>query len=138
MRNEKAGTTPDNWKENYDWRKAFEYAGPVVVSEYSSRDGSPDVKAVGECDTSPFTPEDVVKVYAMSEGENDGPSWIMWGKLEDGRYFFLIAGCDYTGWDCQAGGSAFVSKQKGRLVDSAMGADDRQRFGILSSNDGSK
>jgi hypothetical protein len=108
---------------DYDWKEAFTYAAKPTP--------------VGECDNAPFNENDVAKVHAMSTGENDGPHWIMWGRLKDGRHFFLSAGCDYTGWDCQAGGDAWVSKNKGRLIDAAMDADARTRFGILSSPQGS-
>lgn len=128
MRDEKAGTTLDNWKDDFDWIAAFEYAGPTL-NKYGAN-GSPKVQAVGPCDVSPFTPNDVVEVYKMAEGENDGPSWIMWGQLNDGRHFFLEAGCDYTGWDCQAGGTAYVSTDRNRLVATAMDADARRRFGL--------
>ncbi len=33
-----------------------------------------------------------------------------------GRYFYLAAGCDYTGWDCQASGYVEVSMDLERLI----------------------
>lgn len=59
--------------ESYDWECAFNEGG--------------------------LDREDVASIIAMEEGENDGANWIMIGKLKDGRYFWLSAGCDYTGWD---------------------------------------
>jgi hypothetical protein len=90
--------------EGYSWAKAFEYAG---VEEYGedgpwSRDGTPNVSAVLTEENTPvdhFVREDVVEIYGIEEGENDGPTWIVYGRLSDGRYFNLAAGCDYTGWD---------------------------------------
>jgi len=49
--------------------------------------------------------EDVVKVIACDAGENDTSEWIAVVHLKDGRYAVMAAGCDYTGWDCQASGT---------------------------------
>lgn len=46
-----------------------------------------------------FKPEDVVYIVKAIEGENDGADWEMVGRLKDGRWFYIHAGCDYTGWD---------------------------------------
>lgn len=130
MRDEKAGTNETNWRDDYDWQAAFEYAGGTV--EGYGGYGQANVTAIGECATSSFGVHDVAEVYKMDEGENDGPPWIMWGLLLDGRHFFLNAGCDYTGWDCQAGGDAWVSAEKDRLVHAAMDIEARRRFGLPS------
>lgn len=110
-----------DWKEDYNWREAFAYADAP--------------KAMGDCDASSFTIDDVVDVHKMDEGENDELDWIIWGSLNDGRHFFLSAGCDYTGWDCQAGGDAWVATDKDRLVHSAMSIEHRRRFGLPSEGD---
>ncbi len=52
--------------------------------------------------------DDIAEVLASDEGENDGPNWIALLRLKDGRLVAMSAGCDYTGWDCQAGGSSIV------------------------------
>lgn len=80
----------------YDWRAVFAYAG-----EPDAGDGSASVKPAppaAAVDVSPFSRWDVADVYGTSEGENDGRNWLVYGRLSDGRYFFLEAGCDYTGW----------------------------------------
>ncbi len=62
-------------------------------------------------DLAPFRLEDVAYVLAALMGENDGPDfhWIV--AMKDHTYAYVSGGCDYTGWDCQSGGSAeiFVS-----------------------------
>ena len=125
--------TNDDWRSDPDWEAAFEYAGHPTG--YGMDNSSPDIIALGECNTAPFSIPDVAEVYKMDEGENDGPDWIMWGKLNDGRHFFLQAGCDYTGWDCQAGGCTYVSMNKDRLIHSAMDIQSRRRFGLHSVGD---
>lgn len=78
-----------------DWRSAFEYA-----SGQGYGGGTPEVAAPGlKTDTKPFDECDVAELYGLAEGENEGPEWVCYGKLKDGRYFSLAAGCDYTGWD---------------------------------------
>jgi hypothetical protein len=90
--------------EGYDWERAFEYAGTEERDEDSEawgRYGCPNIDAVigDNVSMDEFVREDVVEIYGIEEGENDGPSWIVYGRLKDGRFFSLTAGCDYTGWD---------------------------------------
>jgi hypothetical protein len=61
--------------EGYDWEEAFRYAAPH------------------------FTLADVADVIAAVEGENDGADWVAVVRLRDGRFGYVTAGCDYTGWD---------------------------------------
>lgn len=103
---------------DYDWKEAFAFASGEWVTG-SGKDTLP---------AEPFTREDVVEIIAKDEGENDGPDWIMLGKLRNGRYFFLSAGCDYTGWDCQAGGRAYIADTVEQLTQFAMNPDDRTRM----------
>ncbi len=42
--------------------------------------------------------DDVDRVFWEEEGENDGPEWAALCRLKDGRWGFVHAGCDYTGW----------------------------------------
>ncbi len=78
-----------DWKEDYDWQAAFslERLGPPQAA----------INCTG-MSVAPFTIGDVAAVIDKREGENDAESWIMIGQLADGRYFYLTAWCDYTGW----------------------------------------
>lgn len=49
--------------------------------------------------------EDIASVLAEWEGEHDGDDYRWVVALKDGRYGFIQGWCDYTGWDCQSGGS---------------------------------
>lgn len=73
---------------SYDWKEAFAYA--VKPDECPPGTG---------IDRSGFTREDVAEVIAIDDGENDGQNWMGVFRLRDGRFAFLSAGCDYTGWD---------------------------------------
>lgn len=114
--------------DTYDWREAFGYAG------------EPDTCALGEVnvativntgvDPRPFTREDVAHIEAMSEGYNDGPDWVIVGRLHDGRWFCLYAGCDYTGWDCRAKGNASVANSLNAIIRLGLSDSERARLGL--------
>lgn len=79
----------------YDWREAFAYAGGGGCGEPNVKRAAPHI----EVSEAPFGRDQVVEVIAARPGENDGPNWVCVGRLADGRWFALDAGCDYTGWD---------------------------------------
>lgn len=83
--------------EDYNWREAFAYAGEA--SEYGCGESDPTYVGTAGQDADPFTRADVKRVIAADEGEPDADSWICLVELWDGRFGYLEAGCDYTGWD---------------------------------------
>lgn len=99
--------------DSYDWAEVFGYAGEPGHDANSA--GSAPVPAVPPGDPTegqdqpPVLREDVTRIIAQREGENEGPQWLILGAAKGGRFFFIEAGCDYTGWDCQAGGTCRVS-----------------------------
>lgn len=66
----------------YDWKEAMKYAQ--------------------------FRFDQIERVLLAREGEGDGPDWLLLVELKGGGYGALRAGCDYTGWGCQEGGSSGV------------------------------
>lgn len=50
-----------------------------------------------------FEAQDIERVLAVCEGQNDGDSWRWVLQLKDNRILFVVGWCDYTGWDCQSG-----------------------------------
>lgn len=108
--------------DTYDWQEAFSNAVGSTV---------PCVRFGQECNTNTFTRDDVKTIEGIQEGENEGPNWILYGKLKDGRWFYLEAGCDYTGWDCQASGFATVAKRKRDLLQFGLTDDARERLGLV-------
>ena len=108
----------NDWRESYDWKEAFGYGANIRANPAGSQN------------MSPLGIDDVTEVIAMQEGENDGASWIMAGRVKDGRYFFLSAGCDYTGWDCQASGDVMVANSLDQLIRYCLTSDDRQRLNL--------
>lgn len=118
--------------DGYDWREAFGYAGDPEATNVSGYKPEPAAPGM-TIDTAPFGRLDVVKLYGISEGENDGPPWLCYGKLRDGRFFFLTAGCDYTGWDCQASGNAVVADTKRNIEKLGLDDEARRRLGVKTN-----
>lgn len=70
-----------------NWQSAFEFSQPPTA-------------VVGQdVSTTLFTLEDIKKVIAVDDGENEEADWIGVFQLKDGRFAFVSAGCDATGWD---------------------------------------
>lgn len=115
--------------DDYDWREAFGCAGDPE-GEFNSADVRRANPADSEISIAPFGRLDVEEVYAKQDGEADERDWMVLGKLKDGRYFFLSAGCDYTGWDCQSGGCAFVAGSREEIERYGMDQHERDALGI--------
>lgn len=125
----------------YDWIHAFEVAGPHAFldreeeAEAYGRYNDPDIRrahpTTGDPDVSlaEFTRYDIAEVVAAEEGDNDGPSWLCFGRLKDGRWFILRAGCDYTGWDCQSGGDVDVASTRELILQYGMDDEELKRLG---------
>ena len=82
--------------ESYDWPEVFKYANGSSECEFGGRP-EPAIPA-DDIDCSTFDREDVEEIVAIIDGENDESDWLLCGRLKDGRWFALRAGCDYTGW----------------------------------------
>ncbi len=105
--------------DDYNWQEAFEFAKGTPVIGSLAKAGSFDI-------------EDVEEIKGIDEGERDELNWIVWGILKDGRYFSLSAGCDYTGWDCQASGDGRVAETEDEIIRFGMDDEERKRFGIAN------
>lgn len=118
--------TLEELKEDYDWRNVLSYAG--VDDCLQGPQSAPN--AVGENPPSaePFGMDDVAAIIAASNGEADGENWMIALQLKDERYAYIEAGCDYTGWDCQAGGSAWVASSLPELIRWALSEPARARL----------
>jgi len=119
----------------YDWEMAFQCCGDAEDAEGSwptSAYNTPSVSAALDSDASaaPFQRVDVAEVIATSDGENDGADWIGVFKLKDGRFAYLTASCDYTGWDCRSGGNAIVSHDLAHLLQFGLTEDARARLAL--------
>jgi hypothetical protein len=118
--------------KDYDWECAFQCAGELPTEEdeqYNQADVREEMLGSG-VSLAPFCREDVTELYGIDDGENDGEDWICCGRLKDGRFFFLSAGCDYTGWDCQSCGYATVSNSKENLYEFGISPEEKQRLNL--------
>lgn len=111
---------------NYDWEEVFGEGtggncGPIIP------DTVPPGSAVS---ITTFGREDVVEIGGMVEGENDGPDWVIWGRLNDGRWFSIRAGCDYTGWNCRAGNSGNVANTRDEIIAFGLSNEERERLNL--------
>lgn len=97
--------------------------GELLESAYDWR------SAMGEAlsDKDYEIPEDA-EVIASDEGFNEGPDWVCVVRLSDGTWIFAAAGCDYTGWDCQASGDAWSAPDLASLL-LVMDESARERLG---------
>lgn len=84
----------EDMREDYDWQQVFRYTD------------NPSNPLTREIIHQAYQIDDIAEILATVDGENDGPDWVGAFLMKDGRYLLVRAGCDYTGWDCQAGGSA--------------------------------
>jgi len=85
--------------EDSDWRQAFKYAGEWAGAGSDSTSCPRIAGSLPDApDAAPATRADVKRVIAMDEGDNEGPDWVGVFELWDGRFLYVEAGCDYTGW----------------------------------------
>lgn len=114
--------------DTYNWEEVFGFGG----DEHGNSQGeTPHVSLAyphAKCNTELFSRRDVKEIIHIVEGENDESSWICIGQLWDGRYFKCIAGCDYTGWDCQASGICEVADDYDELMRLAITPEEMDRI----------
>lgn len=81
--------------DDHNWNEAFAFAG----KDRGCNTGKPETALPGSnVSTEPFGRIDVEEIIGMEEGVPDEGNWKIAGRLHDGRWFYLDAGCDYTGW----------------------------------------
>jgi len=79
-------------------------------------------------------PDDVKGIVHCREGENDYANWLYVLEMNDGRFAYVTAGCDYTGWDCRAGGDVTYADSLIELVPE-MDTEGRMAFGYEPTPD---
>lgn len=75
-----------------------------------------------------FTFDEVDEVLASAEGGNAGPNWVAVFRLKDGRFAYLTAGCEYTGWECGGIGDSETADSI-ETIAVYMTDDDKSRLG---------
>lgn len=78
--------------------------------------------------------EAVEEVIHYRAGENDYSNWLLVLRLTDGRYAYVSAWCDYTGWDCRAGSEVTYADSLDALIPE-MDTEGRMAFGYETTPD---
>ncbi len=99
---------------SWDWQNAFGVAHVHACEGYTG--------------SISFSTSMIAKIHRAVEGENDGDSWECVGELHDGRWFFLTAWCDYTGWGCQDGGNIYIGANEDMVRQLGCDAGARERL----------
>jgi len=63
-------------------------------------------------------------------GNHGSASFIFGESSKSVPFLFVKAGCDYTGWDCQASNSLIVARSMQDMVKFGMDESDRAALGI--------
>jgi hypothetical protein len=86
--------------------------------------------ALNEASVGKVEAKDIAETLFASEGANDEANWLAIVRMADGRFAFISAGCDYTGWDCQASGEIAYADSLADLCRLNMDDQDRRRLGV--------
>lgn len=111
--------------DDYDWAQVFadENAGNVDSAVEPAPPGS-------SVSTAEVSRTDVAEIIAAVNGENDGADWLGLFLLKDGRYLVASGGCDYTGWDCQAGNQLLACATLDDAMQYGLSESERERLGL--------
>lgn len=77
---------------------------------------------------------DIAEIVHRRDGENDCEAWKFVLKMTDGRFAYVSAWCDYTGWDCRSGAEVTYADSLEELVPE-MDAEGRMAFGYEPTPD---
>ncbi len=117
--------TVEELQDDYNWEEVFGEGSGGNCDK--TTDPCPPQSDI---DPTPPMRSDVVEVIAAIDGENDGDDWIGVFLLKDGRYCVAIGGCDYTGWECQAGNSLQVAATLDDALTYGLTELQRERLGF--------
>lgn len=126
----------EDFQNNYDWTEAFAYADKPQHVDPAVRAKGPEAPFT-LADVAAIFHADVAAIFHADEGINDELDWVCLGQLHDGRWFVLSAGCDYTGWDCQASGDAAIADTYEQALALGLTDDHRRRLWITLDTGGS-
>ena len=93
--------TLEQLKDDFNWKNIYFFLLLENLTGGVDQAGNPTTRQVRA-----FQFDDIAQIVALSNGDNDGPSWLGLFETHDNCYLYVEAGCDYTGWDCQANASA--------------------------------
>ena len=80
----------------YEDSEVFKYMG-APASQFSYEGSKPENYCKGRT-IEDVDPKDIIYVPCFREGCNDEEDWVYIGATKNGVWFYVEAGCDYTGW----------------------------------------
>jgi len=110
------------------------YSWEYIFNNYVGRPSNPLTRKVSE---RAYGKEDIAKVIATADGKNDGDHWVGIFKTKDKKYLYVTGWCDYTGWDCQSGGSAEIYNTLKECI-ACVTPEHRSRLNLLEKTQGKK
>lgn len=113
-------TEDGNWEEAFRFTKNLHQTPGSRASQKEYR--TPFV----------FRPSDVDEAFLV-EGINDGDPWLCLFRVvkDDGQYtpwYALTAWCDFTGWDCRAGGACWMADSRENALQYGFTDEERERM----------
>lgn len=78
-----------------------------------------DLEACLQYNNVGFKDTDVAERLLTIKGENDVHEWHWIVRLHDGRWAYVVGGCDYTGWDCQSSAEAHFGDTRDEAIEQA-------------------
>lgn len=73
--------------------------------------------------------DEILHILGHRIGQGDGDSWMLLFVTPAGKFGVLTAWCDYTGWDCQSGGSVKYANTLKEAQTMLLTSDERRALG---------
>lgn len=86
------------------WQRGFEW-GNGLDAAFPNQDAEEFGMACQYVDEGPTKTQRIRKLEMINQGANDFEDWEWRVEFATGEVWQFVAGCDYTGWDCQAWGT---------------------------------
>ena len=85
------------------------------------------IPGVAALDAGTF-PNNISEYYWINDGKNDEHPWYVLGRLNNGAYFYFIASCNFSGFECEGQMALYLAPNLQTLYDNGMCAAARLRF----------
>ncbi len=73
-------------------------------------------------------PNNIREYYWINDGKNDEHPWYVLGRLTNDAYFYFVASCNFSGFECEGQMALYLANDLQTLYDNGMEAAARLRF----------
>jgi hypothetical protein len=73
-------------------------------------------------------PNNIREYYWINDGKNDEHPWYVLGRLANDAYFYFVASCNFSGFECEGQMTLYLANDLQTLYDNGMEAAARLRF----------